>query len=517
VSTSADEELPVAEEFGRKVGTGAMWQAANVGVLRVANFAVGLIVARIVIPYDFGVFTVAMTICNIIGSIASIGFISAIVREPERTKQIAPTVLTMTIATCAVLTAGMYFAAPELAGSLGSSAATDAVRVLSLYIFVSGFGALPVALLSRDFMQRQRFVVDGSYAASSTAVMFVLIAMGHPVMGLALSRVVGQVLSVIIANFLAPEKYRPGFDRHEAKQLLVFGLPLTGSRLLGLSIANIDFIIVGHLLGAQQLGYYNLAFNICSWPLTIFSAILDDITLPTLSRVRDSPKELAKHLEAGLSGLSGATFITCGLLAGLALPLIDAVYGHRWQPAWAPLVLLSVFGAIQTILGMFWDLNVALGLTRRLLGIQIIWIAALAPAMYFAVDRWHTPGAGLAHTVVVAALVFPIYLITVHTKTTLGLGWVRRGLLVPLLTSSVASVAAYGGTRLVDGDWTKVFVGLVIGLVVYAALAGRWLARVMSTLRAMYWKAPYAARHAEPSSSGDSHLGTLQPANAQEQ
>jgi O-antigen/teichoic acid export membrane protein len=510
----------VTDELGRKVGTGAMWQAANVAVLRVANFAVGLVVARIVIPYDFGVFTVAMTVCNIIGSLASIGFISAIVREPDRTKKIAPTVLTMTIVTSILLTAAMYFSAPALASSLGSASATDAVRVLSLYIFLSGFGALPVALMTRDFMQRQRFIVDGSFSVSSTAVMFVLIEMGHPVIGLALSRVIGQLFTVVLANVLSPEKYLPGFAPREAKQLLVFGIPLTASRLVSLSIANIDFIVVGHVLGAQQLGYYNLAFNICSWPLTIFSAILDDITLPTLSRVRDSPRELARHLEAGLSGLAAASFLTCGLLAGLALPLIDAVYGPRWQPAWAPLVLLSVFGAIQTILGLFWDLNIALGMTRRLFIIQIVWLAALAPAMYYGVSRWHTPGAGLAHTVVVAGLVFPIYLITVKRTTSLGLGWVRRGLLVPLAGSTAAGLTAYEISRLVAGDWTKVLVGIVAGLLVYSLIAGRWFLRIATTLRAMYWKAPYVARHSaapEEIAHISRHSAAMLAANARDQ
>ena len=68
-------------------------------------------------------------------------------------------------------------------------------------------------------------------------------------------------------------------------------------------------------------------------------------------------------------------------------------------------------------------------------------------------------------------------------------------------------------SRLVDGDWTRVLVGPVVGLAVYAALAGRWLARVGATLRAMYWKAPYQAKHSDVEPLPESAIGVLHPAS----
>jgi lipopolysaccharide exporter len=485
---SSAPAVPAANaELGRRVGRSVLWMAANTSTLRMANFLIGLVVARLVAPYDFGVFIVAFTISTILGSLISFGFSFAIVREHDRTAQIAPTAYTLSIVMSAVVMLVMVVTAPYLASFMGAGAAAGAVRILSIYVLMAAFTSVPIALMSRDFMQRQRFVVDGVDAGVSTIVMFVLIGLGHPVLGLALSRVIGQMSVIALANRMAPERYRPGFDWHAAKQLFHFGAPLTGSRVVALTIANIDFIIVGHLLGAQQLGYYNLAFNICGWPLTVFGAILMSVTTPVLSRVRNSPSELSRHLEAGLSGISAASFFVCAMLCGLAAPLIEAVYGQQWYPAWGPLVMLSIFGAAQTVLIIFWDLLVALGMTRRLLAIQVVWVGALGPAMYFGVRDWQTRGAGFAHAVVVVCVVLPVYLLVLRARTSVGLAWFRRSVVIPALAAVVCGATAFGASHLVDSPYAQLALGLAVGTATYAVLAGRWLLRVIRSLKQMYW------------------------------
>ena len=473
--------------LGRRVGKSVLWQAANTSTLRAISFLTGLLLARLVAPHEFGVYTVAYTISTVLGSLISFGFVYAIVREHERTAQIAPTILTLSIATSSLVTVMMVGTAPYLAGFMGAASATNAVRLLSVYVFLAAFTAVPIAVMSRDFMQRQRFIVDSTDLVSSTAVMLVFIGLGHPVIGLALGRVAGQLCVLIAAHIMSPEHYRPGFDVSVVRELLRFGAPLTGSRMIALIIANIDFIIVGHLLGAQQLGYYNLAFNIAGWPLTVFGGILMSVTAPVLSRVRNSPGELSKHLKAGLSGITAASFFVCALLCGLAAPIVDTVYGQRWHEAWGPLVVLSLFGAAQTVLIMFWDLLMSLGMTRRLLAIQIVWIICLAPAMYFGVHAWHIAGAGQAHAVVVLGVVLPAYLITVRSRTPVELKWFWRSVAVPLPAAVVCGVAAFGASRLVDSPYLQLLLGLVAGTSVYALLAGRWLLRVWRELREMYW------------------------------
>jgi PST family polysaccharide transporter len=484
----APAEIAAPPLVGRKVGTGALWSALNAGTLRVATFVVSLVAARLIAPHDFGVFVVAVTVFNIAISFAELGLSSAIVREHERSREIAPTIFTLSLANASVLAGLMVIFAPTLSELLGSAEATDAIRVLALFVLLAGFSAVPAALMTRDFMQRQRFIIDAAFLVSSTASMIVLVLLGHPVMGLAVSRVAGQVVTVVMITWMAPEHYWPGFHWRVAKPLLAFGLPLAASNLLMMVIANVDFAVVGHALGPRQLGYYNLAFSIAGWPVTIFSAVLISVTLPTLSRVRHSPKELTRHLAAGLSAVTALSFPVCALCSVLAGPLIDVVYGSRWHPAWAALVVLSIFGAARTVLTLFSDLTIALGLTRWLFAIQVAWLAVLAPVMVMCVNRWGIAGAGVAHAAVITLVVIPLYMIVTKRATPVRLSAVRAALLPPLGASLCAAGAAYAATLPVEAPAAKLLLGLIAGLLTYALVAGRWLVPLRRRLHDMYWR-----------------------------
>jgi O-antigen/teichoic acid export membrane protein len=209
--------------------------------------------------------------------------------------------------------------------------------------------------------------------------------------------------------------------------------------------------------------------------------------------------ELTRHMRAGLSAVVAASLPVCALLAALAAPLIDTVYGQRWHAAWKALVVLAIFGAARTVLTLFSDLAIALGLTRRLLAIQLVWLAALTPTMIFCVHRWGIFGAGIAHAVVVVFVVIPMYLVTVRRATPVWLGWIKDAMAVPLVASLAAAGAAYGGTKLVHGEVWEVLLGLALGLTTYCLLAGRWLMQLQRALREMYWRRPESsARPTEP-------------------
>jgi lipopolysaccharide exporter len=474
--------------LGRRVGTSAMWSALNAGLLRASTFLISLLIARLVVPYEFGVFTVAFTIMSFALSLPELGVSSAIVREHDRSRDIAPTVFTISLLGGATLAGIMVLFAPVLASELGAPAATGAVRVLAIIPLLSGLSVVPTALMSRDFMQRQRFITDAAFFVVSTVTMLAVVQSGHAVMGLAWSQVAGHVVSIALLMWMAPEKHWPGLRWSEARRLLRFGLPLAGSNLAGIAVAYVDFIVVGHWLGPQKLAYYNLAFSIVGWPVTIFSAVLISVTLPTLSRVRHDSAEVNRHLRAGLSAVVAGSFPAYALLCALSGALIDVVYGPRWHAAWSALVVLGIFGATRTVLLMFTDLAVALGLTRRLLYIQLTWLGCLVPTMIVCVTKWGILGAGIAHALVVTLVVLPMYLATLRWRTPVPLASLRFVLGRPFVGSIAAAAAAYGGASLVVGDVSKLLVGLSCGLVAYMLLAGPWMLRVARLLRAMYWR-----------------------------
>ncbi|HEY7174019.1 MAG TPA: oligosaccharide flippase family protein [Micromonosporaceae bacterium] len=488
-----DAGAPLAGRVGRAVA----WSALSTWVLRLGQFLMGIVIARLVAPHEFGVFVVALTVYTIVINVSEVGVSAALVREVHRSREIAPTVATIALTTSALLTTLMVVVASPVSTALGSSAATSSVQVLSLTVLLAGAGAVPSALMTRDFRQKRMFAINAAFFVSSNALLVVLAMGGGGALALAWSRVAGQVVSTALLLYFSPERYWPGFNRREAKHLLRFGLPLAGANLINLALANLDFIVIGRLRGALRLGYYNLAYNISGWPVSVFSAVLTSVTLPTLARVREVQAELLAHLRAGLSALAAAAFPVSALSIALAPSLVDTVYGQRWGPAAVALMALSAFGAIRVVIALLADLLVALGFTQRLFLIQVVWLAALVPAMIFGVSRWGIVGAGIANTAVGLLVVLPCYLVIIRRSARLPLGWLVGSSVPPLAAASVAGVVARVVADRIPSAPLALIVGAVCGISCYVVVLFGWLRRTIRTLRRLYGRSGgYPPRHA---------------------
>lgn len=475
------------------VGRGAAWSALDAGVLKLSQFLVGVLIARLVSPRDFGVFVVALTIYTIVAYISDIGVTSAIIREKERSDEIGPTVTTIAIGTSLALAGMLFITAPYLSAALGSSAASGAVRVICLTVVLGGIGSVPGALLTRDFKQKQRFLGDLSSFVVANSVLIAMAVSGAGVMALAWSRVAGQLVSTVVYLVLARRWYWPGFNMAEARRLLRFGLPLASANLVWFSMENIDFLCIARIQGTVPLGYYNLAYNVSSWPRTIFGNVITTVTLPALSRVRDSKRQLHDHFTVAMAALAAMSFPVSALCLAVAHPLVMAVYGDKWAPAAAPLAILVVFGSTRAIIALICDLFVAVGSTGLLFILQIVWLAVLLPAMIFGVYYGGIAGAAWAHLIVATGLMVPVYLVVLRRQLLFPVRRLAGAVAPPLLVSTVAGALAHPVATMFHGPWTQLLMGTLTGVFVYLVLLGYWLLGLVHTLRGMYGRGRVAA------------------------
>ncbi|WP_165485821.1 lipopolysaccharide biosynthesis protein [Frankia sp. Cppng1_Ct_nod] len=461
------------DQLGKLVRKGALWTTLNVGLTRFGQFGIGIVVARIIDPNAFGVFAVALTVLNIVINVSELGVSAALIRgDAEDERRIAPTVATISVLTSSTLSLLMVALAPDLSRLLGAADATDAVRVLSITVFLAGFGAVPSALLKRDFRQDRQFVADTASLVVSTALILPLAMAGWGAMALAWSRAGGQVVAVLILIAYSTRSVRFGFKRSEARDLLVFGLPLTGSNIVGFLLINIDYIVIGRKLGAVPLGLYTLAFNMSGWPMNVFSSVVRSVALPAFARIREDTATLPKRFTGAAGNVAAVTFPVCAIMAGLATPLIVGVYGEKWRPAAAVLVWLAVLGALRTVIELCLDFVVALGRTRWILNLQLLWLIALTPAMVIGVDADGIVGAGIVHSLVTAGIVLPACV------WMLRLGGITPALFVRALATII--IAAVGAGTLahlvaarVANPWLGCVAGGLVGVAAYAAMQRR--------------------------------------------
>src|SRR4029453_18229605 len=267
----------------------------NAVVTRLGTIAIGIALARLLGPEQFGTYAVAFVALMAVLSFNELGVSLAIVRWPGDPKEIAATVTTISTACSIVLFAGSYVMAPYFTAAMGNEAATEVVRALAFCIVLNGLVATPAAVLQRNFRQGQRMIIDQVNVWLGAGASLVLGIMGMGAMSLAGGRVLASLVSAVLFLIYSPLPYRFGFSRKLAKQLLGFGLPLAGASMVVFGVGYVYQLVAGKMLGPVVLGFYVMATNMAGWPASLLSQPLRSVAPATFARLQDAPAERRAH------------------------------------------------------------------------------------------------------------------------------------------------------------------------------------------------------------------------------
>ncbi len=444
------------------------WSVANNIVGRVGTTLMGIVLARLLVPEDYGVYAVALVALNGLLSMNELGVSLAIVRRPGDVSKIAPTVKTLALGSSLVLWALMFAAAPHVAAAVGAPEAANVLRVLTLSVLIDALTAVPSALMTRDFMQKERLIVDTAGFVVGAVTAIGLAIAGFGAWALVWSALLGNIVNAAFILRYSPDHHPYGFRRDVARGLLAFGLPLAFASLLIMALLNIDYVVIGGQLGTVQLGFYLLAFNLCSWPVNMFSAPARRVSLPLFAR-----------LHAGETGASAAfvpvctilllvTLPACLVIGALAEPIVRVVYGEAWLPAAAVLPWLMVLALVRVIGELVYDFLVALGSSRSNLTLQVIWLGALVIALPIAVRGGGIEGVAMAHAGVAAFIVLPAYAV-VLSRAGVSLRAMAAQVSRPLVATLAGAAVAVAVAVLVADQFMQLILGAgLIGLVYLA-------------------------------------------------
>lgn len=438
--------------LGRKVRSAARWSLINTVVMRLGNFATGIVLARFALgPAAWGVYGLAQTVLLVLLSANELGVSLAIIRWDGDARRFAPTVLTLSAVSSTALYVVLFATAPAVGRTLGSPDAAGVLRVMCLCVVLDGLAQVPAGFLTREFAQGRRMVIDAANFAVSTAVTLLLAFGGMGAMSFAWGSVAGNVVALAGFCLAAPGTLRFGWDPVQARALLRFGLPLAGASMLALGVVNVDTLVVGSTLGKVQLGFYVLAFNISGWPVRIISEAARRVSFAGFSRLAGSPHALAPGFSRALAVLVTGTVPLCVLLAGLAGPVVALVYGSQWTPAAKALPWLMALGLVRIGCELAYDCLVAVGQRRSLIGVQALWLAVLFPVLLVAAHAHGIVGVAQGHVLVAAGVVVPVFLLAL-SRAGIGPGWTARACAWPFLGGAVmaATIAVLRG-RFGDG------------------------------------------------------------------
>ena len=468
MADEADADKSVTQRASRAF----RWSFSNTIASRLGTLAIGIVLARILGPEQFGVFAIATVTMLAILSFNELGVSLAIIRWRDDPAIIAPTVNTISVASSSVLTAAVVVGAPWISTALGDVSATPVVQVMALSILINGLVATPAAILQREFMQKQRTIADQVNTWLGAAISVVLALFGWGAMSLAIGRVVASLVFAAMLWRWSPVPYRFGWDNEIAGRLFRFGVPLALSSIVVFASGYADQMIVGSVLGAQALGFYVLAFNLASWPVSIFSQPLRAVAPAAFSALKHDPPRMSRSFSRVLAILSAVAVPACLALSGAAEPVVEFVYGTAWQSSADVLLWLALIAALRIWFELAYDYLVVLGKSGGVLLIQACSFAAGLPAMLLAVGPFGAAGVAAAQFIVALAVVLPLYVISLH-RSGVRVGDAAKAVVIPVGAGILVWLASWTLAQLIAMPFLAAGAAAIVATAVIAVLAYR--------------------------------------------
>ncbi len=430
------------ESIGRKVGRGLGWGLLGNTATRVLSFATGLALARLLVPHDFGVYAVALAATQFVIHINDIGLIPATVQWRGRLEDMAPTAATLAAGFSVVVYVGFWFAAPAFARFAGVPEATGPVRVFTLTILIDGITAVRSAYLLRTFQQKRYVQANLAGVVANALVAISMAVAGAGPMSLATGQVASSVTTGTLVFAWARLPVRVGIDWAIARKLMAYGIPLT----VGLGVESIleqaDKVVVGRLAGATVLGFYLLALSVSSWAPGFLGSAIRFVSLPGFARLSERDGEsLSRGVQSVVPLMVLCLVPITVLVAVLAEPTVEFLYGPKWLPAAAALRWLMILMIVRMLYGLAMDILMSTGATRWNLLINLGWVVVVVPALWIGTRTNGATGAAAANTIVGVLVALPLCVVALE-RAGVRLGPIAPRLVRPVLAGGVAGVVA---------------------------------------------------------------------------
>lgn len=427
------------EHLKRRTATASALTFAGRGASIVIQTATSLILARILVPGDFGLVGMVTPFIAVFTIFGNLGFTSGVLqREHVTAGQLSALFYTNLVLTL-VLTAAFPIASPFIARLYDTPQAQPIAIVLSLVLLSSGLSSLQMSLAQRALRFDVLLVAELISQTTSSLLSLWMALNDFGYMALAW-RFPAQSLIYAVVLWLRSDWWPGRPDWSEGtRSLMSYGAHTLGFNLLNITGRQGDNVLIGWRYGHIELGPYALAYRLFLMPMQMITAPLQQVMVPALARLRDEPQRFAHWY---LSVLRVIVFLSLPPLIALTLSvdeLVHVVLGPKWEAAVPILRWLLPVGALHVSYVTISWLMMAMGRADR----QFRWAVIVIPlnlAAFVVGLPWGAEGVAIAYAAINWALYLPGFLYAIRgTPVT-----VRRVLsaLIPGFATCGAAVAA---------------------------------------------------------------------------
>ena len=309
-----------------------IWKLLERGGRSLVELVVQLVLARLLMPDQFGLMAIMLVFVNIGNAIVQSGLNTALVQDPEAGDEDCSTVFWMSLA----LSLGLYFvlfvSAPYIASFYQSPTLVWPLRILCLILIINAYNAVQVAVVQRNLEFRKVFF-------STTAAMLFsgVVGVGLAFSGVGIWALVGQQISYQTASCIAlamQVAWRPQmvFKLHRAVKLFKFGWKLLVSGLLDCGYRSLSDLIIGKQFSATALGFVSQGQRYPQALGSMLDGAIQPVMLSAVSRMQDDIQCVKRLVRRALKTSAYLIMPVMATAALTAEPLVRLLLGAQWLP-----------------------------------------------------------------------------------------------------------------------------------------------------------------------------------------
>lgn len=356
-----DAALSKPADLRRRVVRGGSLLIASRLLTQLFVWSVTLIVARLLLPYDYGLMATGMIFVGLADLLAEVGVGKALVQRATLDDDDLAEGFSLSLLLSLGLYGILFATAGPAAVFLQAPEFTLFLRVLALVVLLVPFKAVPLAVLERGLRLGNQSAVHVATAALQAVLVLTLAFAGCGYWALVAGALAARIAEAAALLTCAAWRPRWRLPSRRAHGLLAYGVHASLASLLWFVYSSSDYAIIGKLAGPIVLGYYALAFQLISLPVQKLTVNVNQIAFPVFCRLQHDPVRV-RDWYLRLTALVG--FLGTPTLAGMALVAEDGltvVLGEKWLPAVLPFRLLSLVGVIMVVSATLPPLLNALG------------------------------------------------------------------------------------------------------------------------------------------------------------
>ena len=323
----------MAGELRKKTLHGAGWSfidnIANYGV----SFIVGLILARMLTPQEYGLIGIILIFIALFNTIVDSGFSNALIRNKDAKEIDYNTVFFVNLAVSLLLFVICYFSAPVIATFFNEPQLTPLTRVMGIVVVINAFAIIQRTILIKKINFKIQTKVSLVASVGSGIIGIVMAVLGMGVWSLVAQQISRQLLNTIFLWLWNSWRPRMQFSFASFKEHFGFGWKLLTSSVIDTVWREIYQVVIGKYYAAAALGEYTRAKQFGDIFSSNMTSVVQRVTYPVLSSIQDDKDKLKYGYRRIIKTTMFIAFVCMLMLAAVSRPMIEVLIGNQWGEA----------------------------------------------------------------------------------------------------------------------------------------------------------------------------------------